>query len=237
MTKGQISVDDSTTLLSMLASAEALFLDFDGPICSVFAGFPAPLVAEQLRNLLAVAGDKGLPPKVQKSNDPFEVFGFVANSGYDHARYAEAALRAHEVEAIATAEPTAGANRLIRTWHASGRKVAIVSNNSAAAVEAYLHRYSLMPYVHCISARTEADPRLLKPNPFLLRQASDRLDTAATKSVMIGDSLSDIQAAQAADVPVIGYANKPGKLNAFKLARPDAIIKSIALIAGLASLV
>lgn len=207
----------------VLAQARALLLDFDGPICSVFAGIPDHVVADQLRGVLADGGHTNLPETVATSNDPFDVFRYAATLGPDEARYVEAAFTAHEVEAISTATPTEGAHDLIQTWHESGRPLAIVSNNSATAVGVYLDLYGLRPSVDAISARTSPDPTHLKPHPFLLHQALTALDTAPAECAFIGDSLTDLEAADAAGVPFIGYANKPGKHARFVGAEADAI--------------
>ncbi|TWP51557.1 HAD family phosphatase [Lentzea tibetensis] len=230
MTSSRVSVDDPSIIHRILADTKTLLLDFDGPICSVFAGFPAPVVAEQLREVLAEGACHDLPFAVQKTDDPFDILTFASTLGSEEARYVEAALRAHEVEAIATAEPTFGAHDLVRAWHSDGRKLAIVSNNSAAAVEEYLHLHGLAPHVSYVSARTEPDPSLLKPSTFLLRQASDALGIAAAECTLVGDSLTDIQAAHDSGVLVIGYANKPGKIELFANRSPIAIVTSIALL-------
>jgi beta-phosphoglucomutase-like phosphatase (HAD superfamily) len=49
--------------------------------------------------------------------------------------------------------------------------------------------------------------------------------------VLIGDSLSDITGAHAADVPVITYANKPLKAGRFEASGIDAVVLSMADIA------
>lgn len=230
MTNDRVLVDDLAALRDVLSESEALLLDFDGPVCSVFAGFPASVVAEQLREILLQGEHAHLPPEIQKSDDPFDIFSFAATLGSSEALYIEAALRAHEVEAIASAEPTLGAHDFVHTWHASGRKLAIVSNNSTAAVEAYLQLHRLASYVHYVSARTVPDPLLLKPNPHLLLQASEALNTEVSKCALIGDSLTDIHAAQNANTSVIGYANKPGKSALFAAERPQAIITNMRIM-------
>ncbi|MEV6711893.1 HAD family phosphatase [Lentzea sp. NPDC051208] len=231
MTSNRLFVDDQAKIRRVLLDADALLLDFDGPICSVFAGFPAPAVAEQLREILAGGGHSDLPDEIQTTGDPFDVLSFAANLGDDEALYTEAALRAHEVEAVATAEPTMGAHDLIRQWHSNGRKLAIVSNNSATAIEAYLHHHELKSYIDYVSARTDPNPFLLKPSPFLLHQAANMLGLATMECVLLGDSLTDIQAAQTAQMPVIGYANKPEKVDLFIAENPSAITTTIDLLA------
>lgn len=208
----------------VLAHASALLLDFDGPVCSVFAGVPAATVADQLRDILADGGHVNLPENIATSADPFDIFRYAASLGEEEARHVEAAFTAHEVEAICTSNPTDGAHDLIEAWHTSGRPLAIVSNNSAAAITAYLDLYDLHASVDCISARTSPDASLLKPNPYLLNQAAVTLATSPDECAFIGDSVSDIEAARAAGVRSIGYANKPGKTIQMINARADTIL-------------
>lgn len=204
----------------VLANARTLLLDFDGPICSVFAGIPAAMVAEQLRGVLTDGGSPE-PPKV---DDPFAVLRFAATVSAEQAAFVEVALTAHEVEAIATAEPTPGAHELIAEWHASGRTLAIVSNNSRLAIESYLDLYDLRGSVGHIAARESACTPL-KPDPHLVTTAIAQLGADAKQSVLIGDSPSDMDAAAAAGVTAIGYANKPGKRLA--LAQATAITDTL----------
>jgi phosphoglycolate phosphatase-like HAD superfamily hydrolase len=106
----------------------------------------------------------------------------------------------------------------------------VVSNNSAAAVRAYPTTLRLAGYVHPIIGRTFADPAKMKPNPAPVLAALDELAAEPEDCIMIGDSTSDIDAAQAARVVAIGYANKPGKR--IRLAKADLLIDSMAELAG-----
>ncbi|MEV7039895.1 HAD hydrolase-like protein [Amycolatopsis sp. NPDC051061] len=211
----------------ILSRASALFLDFDGPVCSVFAGIPASTVADQLRGVLADNGHTDLPDAVATTEDPFDIFHYAALLGDDEARYVEAAFTAHEVEAISSATPTNGGHQLIETWTESGRPLAIVSNNSALAISAYLDLYDLHALIDLVSARTGPDAALLKPSPHFLNQAMSALDVAFNESVLLGDSTSDIEAAHAAGVRSVGYANKPGKRTRLTAAGADAITEAL----------
>jgi phosphoglycolate phosphatase len=226
-------VDDMEALRRILARAEALFLDFDGPICNVFAGIPASVVVDQLCVVLADGGYGDPPPEVEKSADPFDVLKYAATLGETEARYVNAAFTAHEVEAIATAEPTPGAHELIRAWSQAGRPLAIVSNNSTTAVLAYLDLHDLRRYVTHVSARGDADPSLLKPSPYLLNEALTVLDVAASDVVFVGDSVSDLQAARTAGVMSVAFANKPPKLGTLATWKPEMIIVEFELLANL----
>lgn len=225
-----VPVDDPEVIRGILANTEALFLDFDGPICSVFAGVGAHNVADQLRTVLADGGHTNLPADVARSEDPFEIFRYAATLGEEEAHYVEAAFTAHEVEAIPTAATTPGAHELLAAWHSTGRPLAVVSNNSDAAVRAYLDLYDLRRFVANISARRSPDPDQLKPSPHLLMQAAQILSVSPSHCSLIGDSSTDIIAAIRAASATIAYANKPGKLASLKTINPDVVVGELAFL-------
>jgi HAD superfamily hydrolase (TIGR01509 family) len=215
------------TPADILASSRALLLDFDGPVCAVFAGIPSFVIADQLRQIIIGENHGGLPASIAASADPFAVLNYAATLGKYDAHCVEAAFTAHEVEAVKTASPTKGAHDLIKSWHASGKPVAIVSNNSFLAINTYLDLYNLRPSIDFVSARTSSDVALLKPSPHLLLQAILQLGATRTECVFIGDSPSDIEAARAAGVRAIGYANRTEKLSS--LTSAEAVTNTMKL--------
>jgi D-glycero-D-manno-heptose 1,7-bisphosphate phosphatase len=62
-------------------------------------------------------------------------------------------------------------------------------------------------WLHCPHLKNECSCR--KPAPGMLRQALAVLGGTAAKSVMIGDSQTDIEAARAADVPGVWLTTRP----------------------------
>ncbi|QFU94281.1 HAD family hydrolase [Amycolatopsis sp. YIM 10] len=219
-----MTTGDEAKARELLANAKALLLDFDGPICSVFAGLPASTVAEQLRVVLADGGHTELPESVATTDDPFDVFRHAATLGDDEARYVEAAFTALEVEAITTAEPTPGAHDLIHAWRKTGRPLAIVSNNSAIAIETYLRFADVKKQVDHICAREFHDPSLLKPSPHLTRVATINLQLPAFSCILVGDSGTDMLSARSAGVTPIGFANKVNKLDMLNRTGAAAVI-------------
>ncbi|MGH3773413.1 MAG: HAD family hydrolase [Pseudonocardiaceae bacterium] len=222
--------DNPGILRHILARTTALMLDFDGPICDVFAGLAAHAVVTQLCLVLADGGHGDPPIEIEKSDDPFQVLTYAANLGEDEAHYVHAAFTALEVEAITTAEPTPGAHDLIRAWSATGRPLAIVSNNSTIAIRAYLDLHDLRTHVTHVSARTSPDPALLKPHPHLLTTTLIALTIPPAATTFIGDSVTDIEAARAAGTMSIGYANKPGKIAELMTAGADTVISTPATL-------
>jgi phosphoglycolate phosphatase len=227
-------VDSLETLRRILTDTDALLLDFDGPICAVFAGFPATMVAGQLREVLVESGQADLPEDVRMAVDPFTVLFHAATLGETKGRYVEAAFRALEADAIRTARPTAGGHELIRSFQNNGRSVAIVSNNSAYAVAAYLDLHGLRASVDFIAAREDSFVHRLKPRPFLVNEAINAL-CKPTRCTLVGDSVTDIQAAHAARIRSIGYANRSDKIAELSNMRPAAITTSMMLLSSASS--
>ncbi|HET9656724.1 MAG TPA: HAD hydrolase-like protein, partial [Kineosporiaceae bacterium] len=127
--------------------------------------------------------------------------------------------------------PTPFAREIIVSAWKSGRPVAVVSNNSAEAVKVYLDNHDLSPYVCPIVGRAYAEPARMKPSPGPVLAALTHLASAPGAAVLIGDSLTDIRASQAAGVRVIAYANKAHKVAPFRDAGADAVVTTLADVA------
>jgi phosphoglycolate phosphatase len=217
---------DAAALGAIIARTRYLLLDFDGPICSIFGGLPAPTVAEKLRKLFT--GE--LPDEVANTPDPIEVFYYSATVSDEMAARVEAEMAELEVAAVPTAEPTPYVHEVIASARESGRIIGVVSNNGPRAVNAYLDRHGLSDGIRLVVARTSHDPALLKPSPHLIDEAVRGLDADPGATTLVGDSFTDIEAAHSAKVASIGYANKPGK-------RERMIeLKAGVVIAGMADL-
>jgi phosphoglycolate phosphatase-like HAD superfamily hydrolase len=215
-------------LLDKLAAVRAVLFDFDGPICGVFAGLSPHSVAAELVTMLKA---RGVPLTASQSaeQDPLDILEFSPSFGPDVTKVAEDALCAAEVRAVAIAEPTPGGLEAVRACVESGKIAAIVSNNSADAVHAYLKAHGIDAYVSLVVGRAYVRPDLMKPNPYPLVKALGELDLTAGEVVFIGDSTADVDAAKAAGVVCVGFANKPEKM--VTLAGADVLIEDMRLFA------
>ncbi|MFI9010142.1 HAD family hydrolase [Actinosynnema sp. NPDC053489] len=214
---------------TVLDQAKAVFFDFDGPICSVFAGYPADQIAFDLIDLLQRQSAIFTPPIGDKT-DPMDVLRWTGIHKRDSLVAVEEYLVAAEGKAVESAEPTPFAIQAMRRIIDSGRPVAVVSNNSALAIRKYLVTHGIDSIISFISGRVHAQPALMKPNPFSLTLAANRLGISSTDAVLIGDTVTDIEASHAAGVKSIGYANKPGKRESLSRAGADAVIDSMAVL-------
>jgi DNA mismatch endonuclease (patch repair protein) len=113
----------------------------------------------------------------------------------------------------------------------SGWSVVIVSNNSGPAISAYLAAHDLTRYVHAVFGRDDPDPAKMKPDPYRVHEAIASVDATPSQCLLIGDSPSDVTAAQAAGVIPIGFANKPGKDRLLLRAGAERTVTDISQVA------
>lgn len=222
-------------LIAVVAATRTLLLDFDGPVCSIFAGHPAPTVADQLRALLADHDGHlaALASELDDASDPMRVLRVAGESANPAlTRIVADALRDAEVTAAATASPTPHVDRVIETALSTGRRLAVVSNNSAEAVSTYLRRMGLLSSFTRVFARYDGmAPELMKPHSHLVGLALVGLDASPGSTCLVGDTVPDVEAAGALSVATVGYANKPGKVQALTAAGADAVITTMSDLA------
>ncbi|MCM2427048.1 HAD family hydrolase [Streptomyces sp. RKAG337] len=197
----------------IITAAECVLFDFDGPIASLFGNHRAHEVA---RVLLRRLSGWGLAPLFIDPDDPIQVIRDTAVSlagSPEHYRVAELErlLGEQEIHAARSAVPTDHAYELIEQLVKRGTKVAVTTNNSAAAVNAYLERAGLAPFFGSHVHGRLSDPALMKPDPACLLAGLRSTGGAASNSLMIGDSESDFAAARAAGVGFLGYARDDAK--------------------------
>lgn len=93
---------------------------------------------------------------------------------------------------------------LLKKSNAMGFKMAIATGKNQAGAEHACDRLGLTPYFDSIHGILPGTPG--KPDPAVLIRAMKALDSAAEECVMIGDTIYDMQLAQAVDVRAIGVA-------------------------------
>jgi HAD superfamily hydrolase (TIGR01509 family) len=217
-------------LRESVTRARVVLWDFDGPICRLFAGHSAERVATDLVDWLAGRGLHGLlTEKERKSLDPHVVLRAVdrRHPGSDLVAELEERLTKEELRATDSAMPTAYADPLIRTWTATGSRLAIATNNSPRVVRRYLRSRGL---VSCFSphiyGRTQ-NLHHLKPDPHCLNRALNAMGAAPSAALMIGDTPSDFVAAQRAGVPFLGYARNAHKEKLLRDAGATSVVGSL----------
>lgn len=214
------------SLSDVLTRTRHILLDFDGPMCSTFSAISS---ADATRQLGDVLHGKGLrvPDYLLDTADPFALLYYVAANAPDLGLTAHSALISLEVAGVKTAHQTPGLLDLLAAARQADCTVTVVSNNSEAAVQAFVETEGLSGYLNGVSARTESDPRLLKPHPHLLLRAAAALRAEPSACVLIGDSVTDVEAAHRAGTSSIAFANRSDKRNSLLAAGPDAVVSSL----------
>ncbi|MEU5598562.1 HAD-IA family hydrolase [Streptomyces sp. NPDC020298] len=220
----------SDTTRDVIARARVALWDFDGPICRLFARHSAERVAGELVEWLEHRGLHGLLTEGERqSPDPQVLLRAVEHRhpGTDLVAELEQLLTQEELQAVASAMPTAYADPLIRTWSAVGARLAITTNNSARAARAYLAGRGLTGcFAPHIYGRTQ-DLRLLKPDPSCLNRALTATGTSPADAVMIGDAPSDWEAASRAGIPFVGYARDDPGENRLRAAGAEHVVRTL----------
>ncbi|RMF69950.1 MAG: HAD family hydrolase [Cyanobacteria bacterium J069] len=112
---------------------------------------------------------------------------------------------------------------VLKTLHAAGLKLAILSSDTTEQVVDFAERYELTPYLE-ICQGTEAGPS--KPDPALLYQVCDALQVLPEHTLVVGDSQADVQLAIAAGAAgCIGIARKPSTVPG--LAHASVVIENL----------
>jgi HAD superfamily hydrolase (TIGR01549 family) len=213
----------------LFVDTETVLFDFDGPVCRLFFAHPADGIAGRFRELITAEGQAVLlTTHLRSTADFLDILRTVARqTNGSLTTLLERQLTSEELRAAARAFPTAYADRLIRTLHATGRKLAITTNNSPRAVQVYLETRGLDHLFAGQIHGRQPDARHLKPDPDCLRRALDATGTKAQHALMIGDTPSDVVAAQEAGVPFLGYARNEAKTVALHKAGARDIVDSL----------
>ncbi|MFI6659615.1 HAD family hydrolase [Streptomyces sp. NPDC050523] len=217
-------------LRELAGQTHVVLWDFDGPICSLFAGHSADQVANGLVEWLEGRGLHDLLTDDERdTEDPHVVLRAVdrRHPASDLVVDLEERLTREELEAVATAWPTPFADPLIRTWTAVGARLAIATNNSPDVVRAYLATRGLLdcfgPHIYGRSH----DLQYLKPHPHYLNRALTVMGVAPTSALFIGDTPTDCEAAREAGVPFLGYARNERKEKLLQDAGATDIVSSL----------
>jgi beta-phosphoglucomutase-like phosphatase (HAD superfamily) len=219
----------SAIVSELVAGRRHILIGFDGPVCAPFAAYGAADVSRQLAMLMSMDGVP-VPAGLSDGDDPFDLLRFAAATGDpDLLAETDAELRRLELQAVRIAAPTAGAPDVMRALVEAGHTLTVVAGIGDAAVRFFLSARRLAGLVTGVSARRDADPSLLAPNPHLLLEALAALGASPDDAVLVAGASADVAAAHAAGMPVIGFRDRPDGRRLHD-ARPDALVERLTLL-------
>jgi myo-inositol-1(or 4)-monophosphatase len=209
---------------AIIARTAHLILDFDGPICDLFAATPAATITAQLRAALPA----GSAPGIGGSPDPFEILTHAATASAELGDRADKAMTELELTAAATATPAAYIHDVIAACRDLGRSATVTSRHSADAVRAYLTASSLIGGIALIVARAGHAADQFHPDAPPIEQTLSALGAEPSTCALVTASAARIQAASHAGLHTIGYATAPGMPDALTTAGAHTTITSLA---------
>lgn len=124
----------------------------------------------------------------------------------------------------------AGASDLLKYLKENHYPVGIVSNKISSMIKLGLDILELDQYVDVIIGTDELDNKLVKPHPYGLKLACEKLGSNIDNLVYVGDTVSDIVAGKNAHAFTIGLARDVTQQAALKQAQADRVISNLAEI-------
>jgi HAD superfamily hydrolase (TIGR01549 family) len=218
-------------LEDVLASVDALLLDFDGPICTLFANISPCVTAADARMALSAQGID-LPDELRDTRGALALLKWAESNAPSAVPAIEEIQDIAEERAVNNATPTPYSFTAVVAAHASGLKLAIVSNNSPQAIRRYLGMHGMLGYFTAVSGREKGDASAMKPSPALLMRASAALLVPIDRCAMVGDSVTDMAAAKRAGARSVGYAGDDASASVLAAAGANAVTKSMAVLAS-----
>ncbi|WP_093612832.1 SAV_2336 N-terminal domain-related protein [Streptomyces indicus] len=199
-----------------LAQARVVLLGFEGPVVRLY---PAQVARDISRQLAELIVELRRPDESLRGDRLLKGTGLRQYEGHPHPLDLLRALGDHrlaapvaerltrlELEAAATTFPTAHADRLIRTLHASGRRVGIVTDVAPVVVSTYLDARGLGGTLRAGVYGRGPDLTRLMPHPECLRRALDATGGRRDATLLVSSSAAELEAARDLGVPSIGFA-------------------------------
>ena len=188
---------------------EAVIFDLDGTLANFNLDFKT--LRAEVRSYLMRAG---VPASVLKVNESiFEMLKkaeiFIKNNG-KHVKKSFEEIRGqamiiaekYEMEAASTTSLLPGANEALKELTRMKLKVGLCTTSSEKAANYILERFKIKDYFQIVIARNKV--KHVKPNTEPFELALEALGTHPQATVIVGDSIVDMQSAKELKAIVVG---------------------------------
>ncbi|MDX2594231.1 HAD-IA family hydrolase [Streptomyces sp. WI03-4A] len=213
--------------------AHAVLFDFDGPVTDLFGDTStAPVAAEIKKKVLGIWGH--LDPDVEACDDSHgilrrlsDMYGRPTATPWDPRvlKEAEAIVTEAEHAAVRTAVPAPHVERLVEALSQRGRRLVIVSNNADGPVREFLDKWDLR--FDFVVGRDPQRLELMKPHPASVERALARVGVKEPEQAfLIGDQLTDLQAAHQAGIRFLGYTQSEERAELLRVKQANWVVKS-----------
>ncbi len=198
-----------------------VILDLDGTLIDSSEG-----VVDAVNYSLRMMGE---PEQSPASIMPF--IGFSLEEMYPHfsqAPYAD--LRRHfQVRAaqtvVSTTRKLPGADEVVKELHDRGYVLAVASTKIRRHIDGIIGKCGWSEMFSAYAGGDEV--QRVKPSPEILTLTLSRIEAKSLETVMIGDTINDVRAAQAVSMPVIAINSPYGGRESLLASQPDYFVETI----------
>ncbi|MBG0854274.1 HAD-IA family hydrolase [Streptomyces spinoverrucosus] len=228
------ALDQRARLTELLRGTRAVLLDFDGPVTDLFGDASTAPVADEIKDLArAIWG--ALDPDVEACEDSHGILRRLRDM-YDRPApaprsrtaldRAEAVVTRFEYEAVRSARPTQNIGELVDALVNLKLPLVIVSNNAEGPVWEFLKSVGLQSKFADVVGRDPHELLHMKPHPSSVNRALRHLRVPPPACLLVGDQITDLQAAHAAGTRFLGYTPSPARAAEMAARRADGVISS-----------
>lgn len=226
--------DGPAVLVKTLRDACAVLIDFDGPVTDLFGGTStAPVAAEIKESVGRIWGH--LDSDVEDCDDSHAILHRLRDmidrpSGEPRSpealEVAERIVTRYEYEAAKSAEPSPGFARVVDALLDLDLRLVIVSNNSEGPIWEFLKRTGLQSKFEAVVGRDPRELRHMKPDPDSVRRALRHLHLPPAAALLVGDQMTDLEAARTAGTGFLGYTRSSAQAEEMMRRGADGVIDS-----------
>ncbi len=177
----------------------------------------APLSVPAVRDMIGNGVKKLVERAFAASGEP------IAGEVLDKAFERMMVLYGDHLTILTTLNP--GALDIVKAYAGARVKTAVVTNKPQVFTERIMEHYGFAPFIGTIVGGEAGFAK--KPAPDMLHEACKRLGVTASRALMVGDSIADVQSARAAGIAVLlvedGYSREP-----LEQLGADGVVKSLA---------
>jgi phosphoglycolate phosphatase len=175
-------------------------------------------------SIIELFKERGVDPSPLRIEDPLQKYVDLAiRKGL--LREVETILEDYEIIAFSQSEPKDGLYDVLDFISRRGFKMGLLTNAGRKATDYALVRFDLKGYFSAVVTRD--DCRKMKPYPDGIILMISMLGCDRRKTVFVGDTAQDVEAARSAGVMSVALLDGAGKPDEIEISRPDYTVKSI----------
>jgi HAD superfamily hydrolase (TIGR01549 family) len=217
----------------MIMAVEAVIFDLDGTIARFNLDYKA--LRAEIRSFLMRAG---VPASVLNVNESmFEMLGkaeiFFKNGDKSNSAKVFEAVRAealaiaekYEMEAASTTSLQTGAIETLKELKVMKLKMGLCTINNEKAVKYILQRFKIEEFFAAVVPREKV--KYVKPHTEQFEMTLKVLETQAQSTVVVGDSVADMQSAKELKAIAVGIPTGTATIDQLKKNSANYIITSL----------